>query len=113
MSAPTQLRRSPARRSRKIALRLALIALGAIVAAWLVFSWFEAEQEIRILCSTFHPELEREHVIHTLETGEYLRYRTEAGAGDPAISVDSLYNLGSASCVIEFQAGRVVSATYE
>ncbi len=97
----------------RLALKLAFIALGVIAAAWLVFSWFEAEQELRILCSEFHPGLEREHVVHTLQTGEYLRYRTEAGADDPTISVDSLYSLGSSRCVIEFEAGRVVSTTYE
>ena len=97
----------------KLALKIAFISLGVIAAVWLVFSWFEAEQEVRILCSMFHPELEREHVVHTLETGEYLRYSVEAGSDDPTISVDSLYNLGSPRCVIEFEAGRVVSVTYE
>ena len=42
-----------------------------------------------------------------------LKLRTEAGADDPTISVDSLYNLGSSRCVIEFEAGRVVSTTHE
>ena len=97
----------------RLALKLAFIALGVIAAVWLVFSWFEAEQELRILCSEFRPGLERKHVVHTLQTGEYLQYRTEAGDDDPTISVDSLYNLGSSRCVIEFEAGRVVSTTYE
>lgn len=97
----------------KLALKLLAVALGVLLAVWLAFSWFEAEQEVRILCSMFHPGLEREHVFHTLETGSYLRYRTEAGADEPAIFVDSLYTLGSSRCVIELEAGRVVSATYE
>ena len=97
----------------RLALKLAFIALGVIVALWLVFSWFEAEREVRVLCSQFYSGLEREHVVHTLQTGEYLRYRTEAGAHDSTISVDSLYNLGSSRCVIDFEAGRVVSAVYE
>jgi hypothetical protein len=97
----------------RLAPKRALIALGAVAAVWLVFSWFEAEKELRILCSDFHSALEREHVVRTLETGAYLRYRTEADADDPTISVDSFYNLGSSRSVIAFEAGRVVSATYE
>ncbi len=96
----------------RLALKLAFIALAVIAAVWLVFSWFEAEKEIRILCSMFHAGLEREHVVHTLETGEHLWYRTEADVDDPPIFVDSLYNLRSSRCVIEFEAGRVVSSTY-
>ncbi len=100
----------------KLALKLAFTALGVLVVAWLVFSWFEAEKEISILCSEFHPGLEREHVVHILDTGEHLWYRTEAGAaggGDPTLIVDSFYNLRSSRCVVEFEAGRVVSSTYE
>lgn len=43
----------------------------------------------------FHAGLEREHVVHTLQTGEHLRYRSEAEVDDPPILVDSLYNLRS------------------
>ncbi len=96
----------------RLAIKLAVIALGAILAAWLVFCWFEAEKEIRILCSMFHAGLEREHVVHTLETGEHLWYRSEGDVEDPPILVDSFYNLRSSRCVIEFEAGRVVSSTY-
>lgn len=97
----------------KLALKLLAVALGVIAALWLVFSWFEAEQEVRILCSVFHPGMAREHVVHTLETGEYLRYRVEADDNGQTILVDSLYNLRSTRCVIGFEAGRVVSSTYE
>lgn len=94
-------------------MKLIFVALGALLAAWLAFSWFEAEREIRILCSQFHPGLDRERVVRMLDTGEYLRYRPAAGSGDPAIIVDSLYNLRYSRCVIEFEAGRVASAGHE
>ena len=97
----------------RLAPKIAFTALVVVAILWLVFSWFEAEQEVRILCSMFHSGLEREQVVRTLQTGEYLRYRTEAGADGSTISVDSLYNLGSSRCVIEFESDRVVSATYE
>jgi hypothetical protein len=96
----------------KLALKLAAIAIVAIAAAWLVFSWFEADTEIRVLCSMFHPGLEREHVVHTLDTGEHLWYRTDADSVDAPILVDSLFNLRLSRCVVEFEAGRVVSSTY-
>lgn len=97
----------------RLATKLGSIALGVAVAGWLLFSWFEAEREIRILCSLFHPGLDREQVVSTLETGGYLRYRTEADAGEALITVDSVYNLGSSRCAIELQGGRVVVAVYE
>ncbi len=97
----------------RLALKLAFAALGVIAAVWLVFSWFEAEQEIRLLCSHFHPGTDRERVVETLRTGEYLRYRTEAGGNHRTIVVDSLYNLRTSRCVIEFEDGRVRSSAYE
>ena len=96
----------------KLAWKLAAIAITVIAVAWLVFCWFEADTEIRVLCSMFHPELEREHVIHTLDTGEHLWYRSEGDAEDSPILVDSYLNLKSSRCVVEFEAGRVVSSTY-
>ena len=97
----------------RLASKLALIAIGVLVSVWLVFSWFEAEQEIRILCSHFHPGMDHECVVETLRTGEYLRYRTEAGGNHQTIVVDSLYNLRTSRCVIEFEDGRVRSSAYE
>ena len=96
----------------KLFLKISVAVLVALLVAWLVFCWFEADTEISILCSMFHTDMEREHVIHTLDTGEHLGYRTEAGP-DGSIFVDSLFNLRSTSCVIEFEDDRVVSATYQ
>ena len=98
--------------SSRLVARLALVILGAMAAAWLLFSWFEADREIEVLCSMFQPGLDREEVVRTLETGEYLTYRVEGGGG-ATITVDSLYNLRSSRCVVEHEAGRVVSARYE
>ncbi len=99
-------------RVRRLPLKLALVALGVLAVVWLGFSWFEAGKEVRVLCSGFHTGMERESVVRTLETGDYLRYRSQADPGD-RIFVDSLYDLGSSRCVIEFEDGRVVSATDE
>lgn len=65
-----------------LALRLVLVALAALVILWLGFCWFEAGNEIRILCSEFHSEIERKHVVNILDTGEYLRYRSGEGLND-------------------------------
>lgn len=96
----------------KLAFRLMAVAIGVIAVAYLLFCWFEADTEIRVLCSMFHPGLEREHVIHTLDTGEHLWYRSEGDVEDSPILVDSYYNLRLTRCVVEFEAGRVVSSTY-
>lgn len=97
----------------KLAWKLAAVAIAVIAIAWLAFCWFEADTEIRVLCSMFHPGLEREHVVHTLDTGEHLWYRNVGDdEGDAPILVDSYYNLRSSRCVVEFEAGRVVSSTY-
>ena len=93
--------------------KLALIALAVLVSVWLVFSWFEAKQEIRILCSQFHPGMEHNRVVETLQTSEYLRYRTKADGNHQTILIDSLYNLSTSRCAIEFQDGLVQSSTYE
>ena len=95
------------------ATKLALIALAVLVSVWLVFSWFEAKQEIGFLCSQFHPGMEHDRVVETLQTGEYLRYRTEADGNHQTIVIDSLYNLSTSRCVIDFQDGLVQSSTYE
>ena len=106
-------RRSGRREVRKLALKIASIVVIVLAIVWVVFSWFEAEQEVRILCSMFHAGLETEHVFHTLETGSYLKYKTEVGGDASTILVDSLYTLGTSRCVVELEAGRVVSANYE
>lgn len=56
-------------RGIRFLLKPVLAALGVLAVVWLVFSWFEAGKEIRILCSEFHVGMQREHVVHVLETG--------------------------------------------
>lgn len=85
------------------------IGLGTLTLAWIVFSWFEAGTEIRVLCSQFRAGMSRAEVVSVLETGEYLRYRGDTGANE-AIFIDSLYGLGSTRCVVVFEGGRVASS---
>lgn len=46
-----------------------------------VISWFEAEKEVRILCSMFPKGIKADNLIKTLENGHYLQYQ-EIGHGD-------------------------------
>ena len=85
---------------------------GVVVFVWLMFSWVEADQEIRILCSMFHEGMHKDAVVRTLNTGEYLRYRTTKTHAGQRLYVDSVYNLRTSNCVIEFSGKRVMSAAY-
>lgn len=85
-----------------------LAGLAAPLAlALLVFSWFEAGTEIRVLCGGFAPGTSRERVEATLATGEYLRWRPD---GPDGLSVSSPYDLGSTRCRVRFGPHGVTSA---
>ena len=91
---------------------LAGIVVATVSAVWLAFSWFEAEKEIEVLCSNFHAGQNTEHVVETLKTGEYLRYRTQATDTGQRMYVDSIYNLGTSNCSIEISGNTVVSSVH-
>ena len=90
----------------------AIIALGvAFGGVWLVFSSFEGATEVEVLCANFSPGTSLETVREVLETGEYLRYVTEASPAGDRIVVDTLFDLGATRCIIDFTAeGRVLQA---
>lgn len=83
-----------------------ILFLAFIVAT---FFWFEAEKEVRILCSMFHPDQSSEQVIQTLETGHHLESLQE---GDQ-INVNSSKTLGTTLCTVQFSdTGTVISSQY-
>ena len=94
----------------KMHMKLAIATVGVIIAAWLIYSWFEAEKEIRVLCSVFHSGQDIESVIATLNTGEYLQYELQPSDSGQTIYVDSYYNLGTSSCAIEFSEKTAISS---
>ncbi len=60
--------------------RLILVRLAAmLLVAWAAFSWIEAEKEVRILCQQFQPNATQQHIVATLETGDYLQYTIREG----------------------------------
>ena len=80
-----------------------------VLAAWLVFSWFEADKELRILCQQFSIGQSLESVNATLATGDYLRVSHPKPS---TLYVDSVYNLGRSSCRIDIVNGVLSSTVY-
>ena len=63
---------------------------------------------------SFRPGVTEENVVRTLETGIYLRYKTNTSNGGKRLDVDSLFNLGFSKCVMFISpGGEVVSAYVE
>jgi len=72
------------------------------------FLWFEAEKEVRILCSMITPGQPIDRVTETLNTGTFLEYRQAKLSGKEAIIVDSPYTLGNSRCLVDFSTGNLV-----
>ncbi|WP_234572265.1 hypothetical protein [Rhodohalobacter sp. 614A] len=86
---------------------LGIILLLAFIIG--TFFWFEAEKEVRILCSMFKHGQSTEQVIRTLNTGHHLEYVHQ----NNRITVDSPKTLGTAKCTIQFsEIGQVLSSEY-
>jgi len=93
----------------KLVLQIGLF-LGFLIGT---FFWFEAEKEVRILCSMFEADQHKEHVFETLDTGNLLEYRSKSHENGPGLVVDSPFMLWSGRCTIKFSAeGIVQSAGY-
>lgn len=95
---------------------LKTLAEAALFLAFIVgiFFWFEAEKEVRILCSMFHAGQPEAYVTRTLGTGHFLEYRHEQANGEESIRVSTPYTLGSSRCsVLLTPAGTVRSARYD
>ena len=96
----------------KVYVVLAATLTAVVLLVWLVFSWFEADTEIRVLCGSFHPGRDVNSVLATLETGEYLRYRITTKDYGQEIYVDSLFNLRNSNCLISSSNGKVTTSVY-
>lgn len=72
-----------------------------------IFYWFEAEKEVRILCSMFGEGQSVEQVRETLDTGNLLNYTVN----DKEIMVNSKYTLNSTECKISLSESNMVIAS--
>ena len=78
------------------------------------FYWNEARKEIVFLCGNFGKGVSEQNVLRQLETGNFLRYRSERMPSGNRIVVDSAYNFGVYKCTIDFDTtGRVTQARVE
>lgn len=78
-----------------------------------VFFWFEAEKEVRILCSMFRAGQPEQAVTRTLDTGNFLEYRPVTFEGVKEIIVDAPQTMGSSRCMVRFgDDSLVVSSSY-
>ncbi|WP_350213874.1 hypothetical protein [Gracilimonas sp.] len=74
-----------------------------------IFYWFEAEKEVRVLCSIFAEGKSVEMVRKTLDTGNLLNYSDK----DKGITVNSIYTLNSAECTISLsESTAVIESVY-
>lgn len=91
---------------------VARIAGAGLVIAYAVVSWIEADREIRILCSTFEPDQPLHHVVATLDTGEYLRYRVYSQGAAQEVRVSSFYNGLDTACTVSLNQGYVTARAH-
>lgn len=88
-----------------------IITIGVVVISFLIFIagviyWFEAEKEVRILCSMFRAGQSVEHVQNTLDTGNFLHYTTNY----EEMVVNSAYTLNSTECIITISEAEIVTS---
>ena len=89
-------------------LKTVLVILGVVALALVGFVWNEARKEVVILCANFTPGVPEEGVVRQLETGHFLRYRGNGPKDGGKIIVDSAFNLGMYTCVIDLDTDRIV-----
>lgn len=94
-------------RAARAAAGLAVLA-GVLAFAFVAFSWFEAEKEVRILCAMMPPGTAVERARATLDTGHRLRYV----ATDGGLTVTSPWTLGATRCDVVVAGGRVTASRY-
>jgi len=83
------------------------------VAVTAVF-WNEARKEVVFLCGNFVKGVSKNSVLKQLDTGTFLRYRSEAVSSGSYIEVDSKVNLSVYKCRIYFDSdGIVINARIE
>jgi hypothetical protein len=91
---------------------LAKIVGSALTIVYVVVSWIEAEREIRVLCSMVEPGQPLSHVVATLNTGEYLRYRTRPSGEAQEVRVSSYYNGLHTACTVSLDNGHVTASAH-
>lgn len=79
--------------------------LGFIIILAVTVYWFEAEKEVRILCSMFQEGQTADSVTRTLDTGNLLYY----SQAENIISVNSRYTLNTTSCSVDISNDTLVS----
>ncbi|ARA93422.1 hypothetical protein AWN76_009820 [Rhodothermaceae bacterium RA] len=94
---------------KRLARIIAAVALGVAVAVGAVY-WNEARKEVVFLCGNFGPGVAEASVRRQLDTGHFLRYRTEDGPAGRRIVADSPLTLGLYRCVVELEADGTVRA---
>jgi len=78
------------------------------------FVWNEARKEIVFLCPNFVPGTTSHSLMAQLDTGSFLRYQIRTLPGASEVVIDSAYNLGLYSCVVELDHEQnVIRATLE
>ncbi|MDX1638845.1 MAG: hypothetical protein R3281_12805 [Balneolaceae bacterium] len=86
---------------------------AALFAAALItaFIWIEARKEIVFLCGNFTEGITEQSVRRQLDTGNFLRYRTENLPAGKQIIADSWYNLSTCKCTVDIDTmGQVVES---
>ena len=79
-----------------------LAVLGFLI---IVIYWFEAEKEVRILCSMLQKGQSVEEVQRTLDTGNLLRYTVNPNE----VVVHSIYTLNSTECTVRLSDETTVT----
>lgn len=85
------------------------VAGTALVLAVAAFTWNEARKEVVFLCGNFQPGVAESSVLAQLDTGHFLRYRSEETASGRRIISDSIYTLSAFRCVIDVGEDGLVS----
>lgn len=63
-------------------------------------------------CGMFEPGQPFDHVIATLHTGEYLRYRTRTSGEERQVKVSSYYNGLHTACTVTLDGEQVTESIY-
>lgn len=89
------------------ALKGVIIILGFLIYTAGVFYWFEAEKEVRILCSMFQEGQSAASVQQTLDTGNLLSYSVNSDA----IAVNSMCTLNTSECIVSLSNSETVTSS--
>jgi len=91
----------------KTFIKITTVLLGVLGFLIIVIYWFEAEKEVRILCSMFQKAQSVEDVRRTLDTGNLLRYTVNPNE----VVVHSIYTLNSTECTVRLSDEATVTGS--